>query len=87
MSQEQTPPKSLDEAREKTEQVQRELEVAAAELGLAHGALERHLPPNCRKGDVTWAIRQNAAIEKKVQQAAEDLEQVNELLEEARRAA
>ncbi|NML46388.1 hypothetical protein HHL11_21750 [Ramlibacter sp. G-1-2-2] len=86
MSQEQTQPK-LDEALEKTEQVQRDLEVAAAELGLAHGALQRHLPPRCRKGDVVWAIDQNAALERKVQQAAEELEQVNELLEEARRAA
>jgi hypothetical protein len=87
MNEQQSQPQSLDRAREKTEQVQQELEVAAAELGLAHGALERHLPPRCRKGDVVWAIQQNAELERKVQQAAEDLEEVNELLEEARRDA
>jgi hypothetical protein len=77
-----TMPQPLDEARARTDQVQRELEVASAELGLAHGALERHLPPEHRKGDVGWAIRQNAVLERKVQQAADELEQVTELLEQ-----
>ena len=35
-------------------------------------------------GGVGWAIAQNAAVERKVRQAAEDLEEVNELLEQAR---
>ena len=70
-------------ARSKTDQVQRELEVASAELGLTHGALERELPPEVKKGDVAWAIEQNAALERKVQKAAEDLEEVTELLEQA----
>jgi len=73
----------LEAARSRTDQVQRDLEVASAELGLTHGALERELPPELKKGDVAWAIRQNAALEKKVQQAAEDLEEVTELLERA----
>lgn len=79
---------SLDTARDKTDQVQRDLEVASAELGLTHGALERHLPAETRKqGDIAWAIRQNAALERKVQQAAEELEEVTELLDQARGAA
>lgn len=73
----------IEAARSKTEQVQRELEVASAELGLTHGALERELPPQAKKGDVAWAIRQNAALERRVQQAAEELEQVTELLDQA----
>jgi hypothetical protein len=79
-------PQPLDEARARTDQVQRELEVASAELGLAHGALERHLPAEHRKGDVGWAIRQNAVLERKVQQAADELEQVTELLEQVQQA-
>ena len=71
----------LDAARSRTDQVQRDLEVASAELGLTHGALERELPADVKKGDVAWAIRQNAALEKKVQRAAEELEEVTELLE------
>lgn len=74
----------IEEARAKTEEVQRELEVASAELGLTHGALQRELPADVKKkSDVAWAIRQNAELEKKVQQAAEDLEEVTELLERA----
>jgi hypothetical protein len=72
----------LDAARSRTDQVQRDLEVASAELGLTHGALERELPAHVKTGDVAWAIRQNAVLEKKVQQAAEDLEEVAELLEQ-----
>lgn len=73
----------IEQARARTEEVQRELEVASAELGLTHGALQRELPAEVKKGDVAWAIEQNEALEKKVQQAAEDLEQVTELLERA----
>lgn len=74
---------NIEQARSKTEEVQRELEVASAELGLTHGALERGIPPAARQGDVEWAIRQSAELERKVQQAAEDLEQVSELLDQA----
>lgn len=77
-------PNELQVAKSKTEEVQRDLEVASAELGLTHGALERELPPEVKKGDVAWALRQNAVLERKVQQAAEELEEVTELLEQAR---
>jgi hypothetical protein len=74
---------NIDVARSKTDQVQRDLEVASAELGLTHGALERQLPPDAKKGDVAWAIRQNQELERKVQQAAEELEEVSDLLQQA----
>jgi hypothetical protein len=76
------PHPQLEAARTKTEEVQRDLEVASAELGLTHGALQRQLPPDAKTGDVAWAIQQNKILERKVQQAAEDLEQVTELLEQ-----
>lgn len=72
----------LKAAKSKTEEVQRDLEVASAELGLTHGALQRELPPEVKKGDVAWALHQNAVLERKVQQAAEELEEVTELLEQ-----
>ena len=72
----------IDEARERTDKVQRDLRVAGAELGLAHDALEQHVPPESRHEDVAWAIGQNAAVEQKLEEAAEELEQVTELLEE-----
>jgi len=74
----------LEQARSKTDQVQRDLEVASAELGLTHGALERELPPDVKQGDVAWALRQNKVLERKVQQAAEELEEVTEMLDQAR---
>jgi len=77
---------ALEAARSRTDQVQQDLEVASAELGLTHGALERELPPDVKKGDVAWAIRQNKALERKVQQAAEELEEVTELLDQAKGA-
>jgi hypothetical protein len=77
---------ALDEARSRTDQVQHDLEVASAELGLTHGALERELPPHVKKGDIAWAIHQNKVLERKVQEAAEELEEVTELLEQARAA-
>ena len=73
----------LEAARSRTDQVQRDLEVASAELGLTHGALDRSVPPELRNDDVAWAIRQNAALERKVKQAAEELEEVTELLDQA----
>ncbi|MDB5752414.1 MAG: hypothetical protein JWP65_2835 [Ramlibacter sp.] len=80
----ETPTSPIDEACSRTDEVQRELEVASAELGLTHRALDRHLPPTQRTGDVAWAIAQNEVLERKVQQAAEDLSQVCELLEQVR---
>lgn len=72
----------LEDARDKTGNVQRELEVAGAEIGLAKEALDRHLPPEVKEGDVAWAIGQNAAVEQKLDDAVEELEQVTELLAE-----
>lgn len=80
----QLPPNPvIEQAKSRTDQVQRDLEVASAELGLTHGALERELPPNVKKGDVAWALHQNKVLERKVQQAAEELEEVTELLDQA----
>ena len=78
---------TLEQARSKTDQVQRDLEVASAELGLTHGALERELPPDVKKGDVAWALHQNKQLERKVQQAAEELEEVTDLLDQAQNGA
>lgn len=70
----------IREARDKTEQVQQQLEVASAELHLTNTALEKHLPENAGHGDVERALAQNVVIEGKVQEAADDLETVTHLL-------
>jgi hypothetical protein len=75
--------KKLQSARAKTAKVQHDLQVASAELGLTHGALQRHVPAEVKKErDVAWAIDQNASLERKVKQAAEELDEVVEVLAE-----
>jgi hypothetical protein len=72
----------IETARDRTHTIQQELEVAGAELHLANAALESSLPAAARQGDVGKALEQNAAIEEKVLEAAEDLQAVTELLAE-----
>jgi hypothetical protein len=74
--------KPIEQAKDKTTEVQQDLQVASAELHLTNTALERNLTPAARNGDVGRALEQNAAIEEKVQEAAEELAVVTELLEE-----
>ena len=79
----QLPTQQIEAAKNRTDKVQQELQVASAELGLAHGALDRSIPASVKKGDVAWAIAQNKILERKVQRAAEELEEVTEMLEQA----
>lgn len=72
----------IDQAREKTEEVQQGLEVASAELHLTNTALGQHLPDDALHSDVERALAQNVAVEGKVQEAAQDLEAVTNLLEQ-----
>ena len=72
----------IEIARDKTDNVKEELEVAGAELHLTNTALHRSLPPDAKSGDVGKALEQNGKVQQKVNQAAEDLAEVTELLEE-----
>ena len=71
----------IEHARRKTGKVREELQVAGAELGLAHDALQQHLPEDTKQGDVAWAIGQNQSVEQKLEEAAEELGEVTELLQ------
>jgi hypothetical protein len=81
MSSKASPP--LKAARAKAKKVQHDLEVACAELELTQGALHRHLPADARHADVAWALAQNDVVEQKVHDAAEELEEVQELIASA----
>ena len=77
------PGRPLHRARRKTRAVQEQLEVASAELGLTNAVLGHSLPDIVkRSSDVRRALSQNEAIEGKVQEAADELQVVTELLEE-----
>lgn len=70
----------VNEAREKTEKVREELELAGAELDLSSTILERELSPAQKRGDVRKAIDRHTAIAGNVAEAAEELQEVEELL-------
>lgn len=72
----------IEVARDKTDAVQEDLAVAGAELHLTNTALDRSLPPSAKHGDVGKALEQNSIVQRKVSQAAEELAEVTELLEE-----
>jgi hypothetical protein len=73
----------LYRAREKTGRIQRDLAVAGAELELTNIVLDERLPESVkRSSDVQRALTQNGVIEEKVQEAADELQVVTELLEE-----
>jgi hypothetical protein len=74
------PPKPIEKAAAKTAHVQRELAIAEAELHLTNTVVGRALPDSREQGDLKKAVRQNAAIEAKVGQAAEELQEVQDLL-------
>ena len=77
------PGRPLYQAREKTSEVREQLEVASAELGLTNEVLEQSLPDSVKRtSDVQRALSQNGAIEEKVQEAADELQVVSDLLAE-----
>jgi hypothetical protein len=76
------PGSAIDAAARKTVAIRKQLQVAGAELHLTNAALERHLPPHVRRGDVAHALAQRGMIEEKVLEAADELSAVQELLDE-----
>ena len=74
-------PNPIEEAASRTAQIQQELLVAEAELQLANTVLGRSSLPAEQADDVRKAVKQNVVIEEKVGEAAEDLQEVTELLE------
>jgi hypothetical protein len=75
------PPKPIEEAAAKTAQIQQELLVAEAELQLTNTVLGRAKLPPQQEDDARKAVAQNVVIEEKVGEAAEDLQEVTELLQ------
>lgn len=77
------PARPLYQARRQTGEVREQLEIASAELGLTNAVLGDSLPENVkRSSNVRRALSQNEAIEERVQEAADKLQVVTDLLAE-----
>ena len=75
--------KILNEAITKTDQVQEELQDAAEALSGANAVLSNPLSTAQAASAVAGAVQQNIAAESKVESAAQELESVKELIQEA----
>lgn len=75
--------KILTDAIIKTDQVQGELHDAAEALGVANAVLSSPLSTAQAASAVAGAVQQNIAAESKVESAAQELESVKELIQEA----
>ena len=77
------PGRPLYRARQKTNTVREQLEVASAELELTNAVLGHSLPDSVKRStEVRRALSQSEAIEGKVQEAADELQVVSDLLQE-----
>jgi phosphoglycerate-specific signal transduction histidine kinase len=74
-------PTPIEEAAARSAQIQQDLLVAEAELQLTNTVLGRAKAPDHHEDDVKKAVAQNVAIEEKVGEAAQDLQEVTELLQ------
>ncbi len=69
-------------AQRKTARIRNQLKVAQAELNLTNEVLDKRLPASVKQGEVGTALAQREAIEDKVEEAAQELSVVHELLDE-----
>ncbi len=76
------PSHPIEDAKAKTVQVKEQLELAGAELHLSNSVMRRSLARGEQRGEVRKALDQYAQVEEKVVDAAEELNDVTELLEE-----
>jgi hypothetical protein len=74
-----TPP--LADALDKTKQAAETVKEAADDLAVIHTVLDTELPENARSGDVGNAVEQTQALEKKLDDAADLLDEANETVE------
>ena len=72
---------ALEEAIEKAKEVAADIRKAADDLAVANTVLETHLEVQHRSPEVDQALGHTDAVEKKLSQSAEVLDEVNDALE------
>ena len=75
---------AIDEALEKNKQVAEDIKGAADDLLVVHEVLEKGLSDKAAPEDVELAVAHTGDIEKKLNESAETLDQINEELERAK---
>ena len=73
-------PTPLARALEQNETAQNVVEQSAAELVMIHAVLQQGLPDYLQTGDVAQALQRTDELEVKINDTAEELAQVNEVL-------
>ena len=81
-SQPSTATKPLEEALDRTEEVQEVVRQSADELLVINAVLKQELPDHVQVGEVAEALQKTDQIEIRINESAADLAHVNQLLEQ-----
>ncbi len=75
-------PEPIEKALAQTNETQAKLASGVEELALTNAVLQQEIPEEVRTGDVALAIEKNEALESRVQECVDDLEDVSQALSE-----
>lgn len=75
-------PEPIEKALAQTHETQARLASGVQELAVTNAVLQQEIPEEVRTGDVALAIQKNEALENRVQECVDDLDDVSQALEE-----
>lgn len=75
-----TPPEPIEKALAQTNETQAKLAAGVQELAVTNAVLQQEIPEETRSDDVALAIEKNEALEVRVQECVDDLDDVTEAL-------
>jgi C4-dicarboxylate-specific signal transduction histidine kinase len=73
-------PEPIEKALAQTNETQAKLASGVQELAVTNAVLQQEIPEEVRTGDVALAIEKNEALENRVQECVDDLEDVSQAL-------
>lgn len=78
-----TPPEPIEKALAQTSETQAKLAAGVQELAVTNAVLQQEIPEEARSDDVALAIEKNEALEVRVQECVDDLDDVTQALTQA----
>lgn len=75
-------PEPIEKALAQTNETHAKLFSGVQELAVTNAVLQQEIPEEARTSDVALAIRKNEALENRVQECVDDLEEVSQALSE-----